>query len=29
VAIGALSGASQTSAEYPHALHLNFEIVLN
>jgi|FLOH01.1.fsa_nt_gi hypothetical protein len=26
VVIGALSGASQTFAEYPHALHLYFEI---
>jgi hypothetical protein len=28
VAIGALSGSSQTSAEYPHALHLYFELLL-
>ncbi len=28
VAIGALSGASQTCAEYPHALHLYFNVLL-
>jgi len=28
VAIGALSGSFQTSAEYPHALHIYLDVVL-